>query len=222
VPSKKEARIAVRFSVAEGNYLMVSGADHGTSPTLLSRLRRAPQDQCAWQDFVGRYGGMVARWCRQWGLQNADAEDVSQNVLLELSRQMSRFRYDPSGSFRGWLKTISYRAWCDFLDRRRVVGTGDSNVLQVLHSVEARQDFLKRFEEEWDRELLEEAMKAVQQRVQSHTWEAFRLMTQEDLSGQEVAQRLGMKVGAVWVAKSKVQRMLHEEIRRLDTLDEPS
>jgi RNA polymerase sigma factor (sigma-70 family) len=200
---------------------MTQPGDFGTSPTLLSRLRHSPRDQTAWQDFVFRYGEMIHRWCQHWGLQKVDAEDVAQNVLLELSRQMSKFEYDPSGSFRGWLKTISYRAWCDFLSRRRDVASGDSNVLQILHSVEARDDLLEQLEEEWNRELLEEAMKLVRQRVQSHTWEAFRLMTQENLSGQEVADRLAMKVGAVWVAKSKVQRMLQEEIRRLDVLEQP-
>jgi RNA polymerase sigma-70 factor (ECF subfamily) len=202
---------------------MAEAADLHTNPTLLSKLRRAPRDQLAWQDFVARYSPLVQEWCRHWGLQRADADDVLQNVLLELSRQMSRFEYDPSGSFRGWLKTVTYRAWCDFLERRRRdVGSGDSVVLQLLHSVEARDNFLKQFEEEWDRELLAEAMQAVHRRVQAHTWEAFRLMTHENLSGPEVAARLGMKVGAVWVAKSKVQRMLLEEIRRLDVLPQPA
>jgi RNA polymerase sigma-70 factor (ECF subfamily) len=198
---------------------MTGEPDTGTSPTLLSRLRRAPTDQAAWGAFVVRYGAMIDGWCRRWGLQPADVDDVRQNVLLDLARQMSQFRYDPSGSFRGWLKTISYRAWCDFRDRRRRdVGTGDTAVLQLLQSVEAGDHFHRQFEEEWDRELLEAAMTAVRERVQAHTREAFRLMTQDDLSGAEVADRLGMKVGAVWVAKSKVQRMIHDEIRRLDAL----
>lgn len=196
--------------------------DSGTSPTLLTRLRRSPTDQAAWGAFVDRYGSMITAWCRRWGLQPADIDDVRQNILLDLSRQMSRFEYDPTGSFRGWLKTICYRAWCDFCERRRGdAGTGDTAVLELLQSVEARDNFLHEFEEEWDRELLESAMKAVRSRVQEHTWEVFRLMTQEDLSGPEVAERLGMKVGAVWVAKSKVQRMLRDEIRTLETQERP-
>jgi RNA polymerase sigma-70 factor (ECF subfamily) len=75
-------------------------------------------------------------------------------------------------------------------------------------------------EREWQRELLHEAVCRVQRRVQAHTWEAFRLMTQQGLSGQDVAEQLDMKVGAVWVAKSKVQRMLHDEIKTLQALED--
>ena len=83
----------------------------------------------------------------------------------------------------------------------------------LLDTVEARDDLLKRFEEEFDRELLEQAMARVRLRVQPHTWEAFRLLALEGLSGAEAAARLGMKVGAVFVAKSKVRKMLEDEIR---------
>lgn len=195
---------------------MPSEANAATSPTLLGRLRRSPTDQLAWGDFFRRYGGMITGWCRQWGLQPADAEDVAQNVLGELARQMQRFEYDPTRSFRAWLKVVAYRAWCDFLERRREIGSGDTAIMQRLHSVATRDDFVHHIEEEWNRELLEEAMRLVRERVQPHTWEVFRLMTQEGLSGAEVAARLGMKVGAVWVAKSKVQKMIGEVIRDLD------
>lgn len=194
---------------------MMDQAD--TSPTLLTRLRQAPTDQAAWGAFVERYGAMISGWCRRWGVQSADTDDIRQNILLDLAKQMHRFEYDASGSFRAWLKTVCYRAWCDFCDRRRGdLGTGGSTVLDLLQSVEARENFLQEFEEEWDRELLEIAMKNVRGRVQEHTWEVFRLMTQDELSGADVAERLGMKVGAVWVAKSKVQKMLRDEIEAME------
>jgi len=71
-------------------------------------------------------------------------------------------------------------------------------------------------EEQFDCELLEEATARVRLRVQPHTWEAFRLLAYEGLTGAEVATRLNMKVGAVFVARSKVQRMLREELSRLE------
>src|SRR5262245_5428098 len=71
-----------------------STVDWQTSTTLLRRLRLTPADETAWAAFVGRYGGLIYRWCREWGLQPADAEDVTQNVLVELSKQMRSFVYD--------------------------------------------------------------------------------------------------------------------------------
>ena len=80
-----------------------------TSVTLLTQLRQAPSDQAAWGVFVERYGRHIYRWCREWKLQDADAEDVTQEILAKLARKLHAFAYDPSRSFRGWLKTLALR-----------------------------------------------------------------------------------------------------------------
>jgi RNA polymerase sigma-70 factor (ECF subfamily) len=182
-------------------------------------LRASPTDQQAWDLFVDRYGRKVYAWCRHWGLQEADAEDVTQDVLVDLARQMRSFDYQPSGSFRGWLRTVAYRAWCDLLEGRRggrTRGSGDSEVLGLLHSVEAREDLLRDLAGECDRELLEEAIKRVRPRVEPQTWEAFRLTALEQFPGAGAAAQLGMQVAAVFKAKSRVQKMLQEELQRLE------
>jgi DNA-directed RNA polymerase specialized sigma24 family protein len=131
---------------------------------------------------------------------------------------MRTFRYDCSGSFRGWLKTVTYHAWRDYLhgQQRAGQGSGDSAVLTALHSLEAGEELTRRLEEEFDLELLEEAAARVRLRVQPHTWEAYRLLTEERLSVPEVAGRLGMQVAMVFVARSKVKRMLREQVRQLE------
>src|SRR5579871_5154091 len=174
---------------------MAAGADSQTSTTLLRRLRQDPTDPGAWNEFVERYGRMIYRWCRRYRLQEADAEDVTQNVLLILAAQMKKFAYDPTKSFRGWLKTITYRSWCQFARTRSKPGGGlggDQN-LDQLCSAEAGADFLQLLQQEGDRELLEKAMELVRLRVQPHTWEAFRLLALEGLSGAEAAEKLQMK-----------------------------
>ena len=78
------------------------GAHPGTNPltqdhpsttdvTLLARLRHDPKDQAAWGDFVARYGPKILQWCRRWHLQEADAQDVAQDVLLKLHGRMATF-----------------------------------------------------------------------------------------------------------------------------------
>ncbi|MGL4420626.1 MAG: RNA polymerase sigma factor [Gemmataceae bacterium] len=184
-----------------------------TNSTLLRRLREAPQDTEAWATFVERYGRMMYRWCRHWGLQPADAEDVTQSVMVELLRQMRQFVYDRSGSFRAWLRTVTYRAWTRFLESRN---RGTAREQPLLESPAAYPDFLEHLIRENDRELLELAMERVRLRVQPPTWLAFRLMAFENLSGAVVAKQLGMNVGTVFVARSKVQRMLRDEYHRLN------
>jgi RNA polymerase sigma-70 factor (ECF subfamily) len=189
-----------------------------TSATLLGRLRQDATDQEAWGAFVARYSPRIYSWCRHWKLQEADAQDVTQNVLVTLAQKMSSFAYDPARSFRGWLRTITEHALSDFLASRQraVLGSGDTQVEEMLHTVEARSDLVSRLDREFDQELLEEARARVQVRVEPHTWEAFHLTALEGLSGADTAERLGLQVTAVFKAKSRVQRMLQEELRKLE------
>src|SRR5437870_2744564 len=90
-----------------------------TRVTLLTLLRQDPSDQAGWDEFVERYGRHIYRWCRQWKLQDADAEDVTQDILVKLIQKLRAFTYDPSRSFRGWLKTVAHHTWRDFEDGRR-------------------------------------------------------------------------------------------------------
>src|SRR5262245_35756573 len=108
-----------------------------TDVSLLLRLRQDPSDPTAWRAFVERYGRRIYGWCRQWRLQEADAEDVTQNVLQILAEEMKKFRYDAGGSFRAWLKTVARHAWSRYAarGRRPGEGTGDSSVLTLLASV---------------------------------------------------------------------------------------
>jgi len=189
-----------------------------TSVTLLTQLRQAPSDQAAWDEFVERYGRHIYRWCRQWKLQDADAEDVTQEILAKLARKLHAFAYDPSRSFRGWLKTLAHHAWRDFVDspRRAQAAAGDGQVWERMQTLEAREDLIQKLQEAFDHELLEAAKVRVRLRVAPHTWEAFRLVALEGLPAAQVATAVGMQVAMVYVAKSKVQKMLQEEIQKLE------
>ncbi|MBV9122088.1 MAG: sigma-70 family RNA polymerase sigma factor [Planctomycetes bacterium] len=197
---------------------MAGTSESRTRATLLGRLRQVPSDQAAWAEFVQRYGPKIYQWCRQWHRQEADVQDVTQNVLLKLVQKMQTFTYDPSRSFRAWLRTLTHHALSDFLaSRKRAgLGSGDSQILERLQSVAARDDLVQRLQEEFDLEVLKEAIARVRLRVAPHTWEAFCLTAIEGLSGTEVAQRLHMKAAQVFAARSKVQKMLAEEIQLLE------
>lgn len=196
--------------------------DSATRVSLLGRLRLDPTNQTTWSEFVEHYGTKIFNWCRKWGLQEADAQDVTQNVLLKLADKIRTFQYDPARSFRAWLKTLTHHAWSDFLEsqQRPGRGSGDSQVADMLHSVEARADLVQQLEAEFDRELLEEAMARVRLRIAPQTWEAFRLTALEGLSGAEAAQRIPMQIAQVFVAKRRVLKMLSTEVAKLEGRDE--
>lgn len=188
-----------------------------TSTTLLLRLQLAPSDHAAWNEFVERYGRRIEGWCRQWGLQNADAEDVAQTVLLKLLRAMESFRYDARQRFRAWLKTVTHHAWQDWVrSRKRLVASGESSLYDALESIAARDDLASWMEGAYERELLDQALARVRPRMHEQTWEAFRLTTYEGLSGAEVASRLGMAITSVYKAKSNVRKLIEAEVDFLD------
>jgi RNA polymerase sigma factor (sigma-70 family) len=188
-----------------------------TSLSLLMRLHQAPADQAAWGEFVAQYGPRIHGWCRQWGLQDADTQDVCQTVLMKLLRAMQTFHYDPSQSFRAWLKTVTHHAWQDLVrGRSRQAHGGAPATDGPLQSLAARDDLAARLEAAYEQELLQQALARVRARVNRETWDAFRLTVYDGRTGAETAAELGMPVTSVYKAKSNVQKLLEAEVRYLE------
>jgi RNA polymerase sigma-70 factor (ECF subfamily) len=191
--------------------------DSRTSITLFQMLRNEGSRREAWQEFDRRYRPQIYAWCRRWGLQDADAEDTTQNVLTKLSQLLPEFQYDPERRFRSWLKTVTNNACNDYADQLRArAGTGDSAVLRLLQTQEARNDLARNLEEKFDHELLETAMQNVQQRVTPQTWEAFRLTALDLLSGAAAGAQLDIPASVVFLARHRVKKLLQEEVARLE------
>jgi RNA polymerase sigma-70 factor (ECF subfamily) len=190
-----------------------------TSDSLLSRLKIRPVDSSAWREFTGRYGPMIRRWCRRRGLNEADVQDVSQDVLTKVVRAFKTFAYDPRRGFRRWLYTICRHALYDYRRRWRqpARGTGDSFMMQVLANQPAADNSCRSDGDEYDMELFEHAMANVRARVADHNWQAFVLSMLEGRTVEETAQALGLHTGMVYVARCKITKMLSREIRRLQS-----
>jgi RNA polymerase sigma-70 factor (ECF subfamily) len=197
---------------------MASVPDSTTRISLLGRLAKAPLDEAAWREFVTLYGGKIYAWCRHWKLQEADAQDVTQNVLVKLLQTMRNFEYDPSRSFRAWLKTVTHHAWRNLMESQQRAGQygGNPQVGWLLQQIDASADLVKHLDDAFDQEIFEEAARRVRLRVAPQTWEAFRLTALEGISGTEASERLGMQVGHVFVAKHRVQKLLQEEVQKLE------
>src|SRR5262245_10173882 len=121
-----------------------------TRPSLLVRLRDA-QDAQAWGQFVEVYAPLVYGFARKHGLQDADAADLTQDVLRAVARSAGRLEYDPArGSFRGWLFTVVRNHLRNFLasPARRCQGTGDTDAQRRLEQQPDPADAA----DVWDRE----------------------------------------------------------------------
>ena len=105
-----------------------------TRPSLLLRLRD-PLDEPAWRHFVELYAPVVYGYARKQGLQDADASDICQDVLVGVARSVGRLEYDPAkGAFRNWLFTIVRRKlalWWT-AQGRQAAWSGDSAMHRML------------------------------------------------------------------------------------------
>ncbi len=189
-----------------------------TRASLLVRLRDGG-DAEAWQEFVRLYAPVIYGFARKRGLQDADAADLMQEVLRSLSTAARRLEYDPArGSFRGWLFTVTRNKIFNFLEgrSRRVLGSGDSRVQERLEQEAGPDgDLSAEWEADYQRRLVAQAMDTIKTEFQPSTWEAFVLTAVQDESPQQAAARVGLSVGAVYVAKSRVIARLRQEIERL-------
>jgi RNA polymerase sigma-70 factor (ECF subfamily) len=198
---------------------MGAGDVPSTSLSLLGQLAD-PTNERAWTTFAGRYRPLIDRWCRQKGLQPADAEWVSNGILFKLYRALAASRYDPAHRFRSWLKAVVENAVRDFWrDRERrpaAVGSGDPNIQKTLEQIatpdeveglaQVLNDTLAR-----DQEQALEVIARVQARVEPHSWQAFCLTALHGQPAKEVATQLGISTGAVYQAKKRIGDMLRAE-----------
>ncbi len=194
-----------------------------TRKSLLWRVRDL-SDRAAWQDFVECYAPRVFAWCLRFRLQDADAADATQIVMMKLVEGLRSFEYDlERGRFRGWLKTVTRHVAADVARSWRERGTGDSEFLLTMEKLEqpdAADSLYEEVELVYQRELLRRASIAVQLRVQPRTWDAYRLTCEEHIAAPQVAHQLAMPVSEVYVAKSRILKMLREEIRKMDNDEE--
>lgn len=188
-----------------------------TQPTLLVRIRDA-HDQVAWERFVDLYAPLVYGFLRKRGLQDADAADLTQDVLRQVAVAAQRLEYDQRrGSFRGWLFTIVQNRLTDHWRREgvREHGTGDTNTQAQLNEVVQTNDGSAEWDADYERQLFQYATGIVKQDFSEATWQAFWMTAVDGQSGQTVADALGLTIAAVYLAKGRVMSRLKEQVRLL-------
>jgi RNA polymerase sigma factor (sigma-70 family) len=188
-----------------------------TRPSLLIRLRDR-SDHLAWNEFVAVYGPVIYGFARKRGLQDADAADVMQDVLRNVSSAIERLDYDPAkGRFRGWLFTITRNRVMTVLAsrKRRAQASGDSGMQAALASHPDDRDGM---EAEWEldfrRSLTSTVLEQVREEFSDKIWSAFWRTAVESQSVSEVGKALGMSAGSVYVAKSRVLARVRDVVQR--------
>lgn len=192
-----------------------------TRNSLLLRLSNK-LDIEAWDQFVAIYQPLVFRLARSKGFQEADAQDIVQEVMIAVSRAIHRWEPDPTrGRFRDWLFRIARNLMINFLTRRKYQSLGQAAALDDLLAEHpdpngSGEEASREFELEYRRELFCIAAKKVSLQVRPNTWEVFRLTAIELHPIVDVAKELDMTEGAVLVARCRVLARLRKEVKLLE------
>jgi RNA polymerase sigma factor (sigma-70 family) len=184
--------------------------DPETRPSLLVRLRDG-SDAVSWQTFFEIYAPLIYRYCRSRRLQEADAEDVAQEVLAQVARSIRTFEYQPErGRFRDWLGTVT-RNRITRVHTRAAHGPGQTSLdhpLDTLIAPEAEGEWT----DEFNARLLEVALDRIRPHFEAANWRAFERTWLENAPATDVAVELGLPIDAVYTAKSRALKRLRVEV----------
>jgi RNA polymerase sigma-70 factor (ECF subfamily) len=180
------------------------------STTLLQRLKH--QDKRAWDELVVIASPLVLRWCRQCGLQHADAEDLAQDVFRRVLQGIGGFRSErPGESFRSWLRTITFNRVRDSLRAKHRLNTGDSTIQANLQQLIDGDCPVAAFDEAEERGiLLRRILRFLQAEYDERAWQAFWRVTMQEEPVERVAVELGMVPNSLYVMKSRILHRLRE------------
>lgn len=182
--------------------------DYTTHQSLLVRLSSG-SDPAAWRDFHDRYGLLIRRIARRQGLQDADCDEVVQNVLTSLTQAMSQFEYDPAkGKFRGYLKTITLRAVSACQKKQPQLADDCDDASTVID----RDAFESMWETEWRQYHMRQAMKIVRNEFSDSDLQAFDIYGVRNEDASKTAKQLDLSIDQVYQAKSRVLKRLGQLI----------
>ena len=179
-----------------------------TSLTLLVQLQQRTQPD-AWSRFVRLYTPLLRAWAKKQGLRDADADDLTQEVLVKLVDELPRYQREAGQSFRGWLYRVTANRCADF---RRRVATRPLPSADGLSAVDTEPP-LSDFEEvEYRRAVVNRGLELIREEFNERTWAVFSRLMIQGVPATEVAREAGVTENAVYLARHRVLTRLRREI----------
>lgn len=193
-----------------------------TRQSLLLRLSQNSSD--AWAEFLDVYEQAIYQFSRRRGLQDADAWDVTQDVLAAVDKKVESWDPDEAkGKFRGWLFRVARNIAVDKVieQTRRAAASGDSKVGEMLaQTPQAREEETTIFWMEYRRTLMGRAVEQIRQEFKESSWRSFIMTTVDGRQADKVAEELGISVGSVYAAKFRIVSRIRKLVARFDDGDE--
>jgi RNA polymerase sigma factor (sigma-70 family) len=195
-----------------------------TRYSLLSRLQDW-DDQESWKDFFDTYWRLIYSIARKSGLTEVEAEDVVQETVVCVAKDINKFRRDRRfGSFKGWLRNLTRWRVADQLRKRdpnllsAASGSDGSTTLAEPGEIPAPVDAeLERiWEAEWQSNLTKTALERIRRRVKEEHYQMFDLNVLREWPANRVARTLNVSIAQVYLAKHRILTLLRKEVRLLE------
>ncbi len=195
-----------------------------TRETLLERLRNL-DDHASWQEFFDTYWKLLYCAAVKAGLSDQEAEDVVQETVIGVARNMEHFRYQPQTcSFKGWLMHIARRRIIDRLRKRQTrprefvplpCDTGTSNAGPQLADTAAERAFEGIWDAEWQKNLIDGAMERVKTAIKPEHYQIFYLHSVKNMPARQIAGLLHVSVAKIYVVQHRVARLIRRQVEAL-------
>lgn len=186
-----------------------------TAPSLLLRLR-SRTDAPAWNEFVSMYTPLLHDWLKRYSVQSESVDDLVQEVLQTLVKEMPSFEYDRTkGSFRGWLRTILLHRLRHFQRSQRLRAPAGKVEYLIEQLADEKSELSSLWNQEHDQHVVTQLLTLIRHEFEESSWEAFYSLTIRQEAPKAVADRLRMSLNAVRIAKSRVLNRLQAQAARL-------
>ena len=183
-----------------------------TSVSLLERIRLGASDE-SWYEFVTIYNRFIERWLLRQGVQPMDAEDIRQEVLSVVLREIRKFEHNGrTGAFRSWLRKITANRVREFWRSRKRQRTAEEADLEHLAEQlnDATSEVSRIWNEQHDQQMLEHLLLRISKQFKPESVNAFRLVAIEQQPIEQVSEDLNLTINAIRIAQSRILRALRK------------
>lgn len=190
-----------------------------TRQSLLLQVR-SPKNRQAWEEFSDIYRPVIFRLARQKGLQTSDAEDLTQQVLLNVAKAIDNWEPDPErAKFRTWLRKVADNAILNAITRKRPdQPTGGDTLHSALTDQPADGPDSEVLRTEYRREVFVQVAQQIRSEFTEATWQSFWLTTVDGMDIDDVAKELARTRGSVYASRSRVMKRLRQKVEEFDPL----
>ncbi len=194
-----------------------------TRQSLLDRLKSL-EDQRSWQEFFDTYWHLIYGVANKAGLTEEEAQDVVQDTVISVARSLPEFQYDSAKcSFKSWLLNVTRWKIVGRLRQRQVgkpqagwvaFGEEDAPLPEEVPDP-AGCEFERLWDAEWSARLTDMATQRLKRQVSPKQFQIFYLHVLREVPVREVARRLGVSMGQVYLVKHRVARSFRRVLQAL-------